>query len=333
MATDECRLELLVGLGVWTVLEAAAIAYSRGAGGILPTSRYMDTLSLALVVNGAALLALATSRQRWVARVGNAVFVVWLVAQALGLDGLTRTELEAGGAETRKAWHEAYERNLRAFVHDDDLTALLSKSAQTEIPFWSTPMLANAWLRHPWIRQILPASIRGPLAVMSDGDNDAFVVNGYYPTTPADPVRPAWGSYGLRANETTGTFTSRPLACPHNLWIDFEVAGYLGSDGLALALQPDAQRVATPIRPSALAHERWLPASVRCPGVPFRIVARDDNRELWFAFREPVEIGAWSAAAGWLARRHRWIILCGLLLAALALRRQPRAGPGPPTTP
>jgi hypothetical protein len=50
---------ITLALGAWVVVQAAAVAYSRGANGIPPTGRYLDMFAFGLVVNTMALLALA----------------------------------------------------------------------------------------------------------------------------------------------------------------------------------------------------------------------------------------------------------------------------------
>ena len=47
-----------IGLGVWVVLHAGALAYGRGAGGARPETRYMDFLSMGVVANSMALVAM-----------------------------------------------------------------------------------------------------------------------------------------------------------------------------------------------------------------------------------------------------------------------------------
>ena len=55
---------LVLGLGSWVMLQAAAVAYPRGASGAVPASRYLDSLSFGLVVNTMALLFLLDEGRR-----------------------------------------------------------------------------------------------------------------------------------------------------------------------------------------------------------------------------------------------------------------------------
>ncbi len=57
--------ELTLAIGLWTVLQGAAAAYARGAGGKPPDWRYMDSSSLILVAN---CFSIALLLSRWLGR-------------------------------------------------------------------------------------------------------------------------------------------------------------------------------------------------------------------------------------------------------------------------
>jgi hypothetical protein len=73
------------------------------------------------------------------------------------------------------------------------------------------------------------------------------------------------------------------------------------------------------ISPRAVARERWVNVTVRCPPGPFAIVARDETDGSWFGFREPVEIGWPSAAAAVLIENSRAPLVALVSLAVLGL--------------
>ena len=63
--------QVTLAMGAWVVLQCAAMAYSRGANGAAPASRYLDMVALGYLANTAAILSWLnprTSRRR-VARV------------------------------------------------------------------------------------------------------------------------------------------------------------------------------------------------------------------------------------------------------------------------
>ena len=80
-------------------------------------------------------------------------------------------------------------------MRTDDLSVLAAHPYPFQLPFPDALLLANAWLRHPYLRGVLPSEIREPLKIALDSRNDgSFVTDGVYPTTPTDPGRRSLGS-------------------------------------------------------------------------------------------------------------------------------------------
>jgi hypothetical protein len=195
-----------------------------------------------------------------------------------------------------------------------------------ELPHYDPPLLANASLRDPYIRRILPAAIREPMRVepryVSD---DAFIRDGFYPTTPGSALKPSWGSYSSRGDAATGRYESEPIGpCSLSGHIRFHVAGYLGWPGLRFAIKDLESGRESEVRPSELAREGWLPTSVRCPPGKFAVVAEDTTSRSWFAFREPVETGTASIAAEWVIARSRGLLFVSLALVLVVARLDAR---------
>src|SRR5439155_7024188 len=104
----------------------------------------------------------------------------------------------------------------------------------------------------PAIRRILPPSVRPALSVVPESNpGDAFVHNGYYPWTPTDPLKSAFGSFSEKGNGAVGRLVSGPLACSQGKALVFEVAGYLGGSGLSLVLEEGTVR--RPVVPARVA--------------------------------------------------------------------------------
>jgi hypothetical protein len=318
------RPEELIGvLAVWVILQAAALAYARGLGGQAPASRYMDVLSLGFVANAMSLVALLdrAPARRFARPLTLVTMTAWFVVAMFGLERLS-TQTLAGGAAVRRAWMTSYVQTVRAFLATDDVAALVAKRYPYEVPYHNAPMLANGWLRHPYVRRILPAAIREPIHLAAKDDvSRAFVINGVYPTVPIDRIRPARGSFWGRGNPVQGRFESRRVGpCQIGGDLKFEVSGYLGDHGLTLAIEPvtpeRARLVSVPVQPA----ERWVPARVACPRADFAVVAVDSTSELWFAFRDPVEIGWASAVVESVLARTRRLFLLAMALCFLATR-------------
>jgi hypothetical protein len=310
-------------LGVWAVLQASALAYARGVGGGAPASRYMDLLSMGFVANGMAWLAIQDRLAGSLAksRIAMGMLACWLGFALIGVTGLTEEALRTG-AFTRRAWMEAFTRNVREFLSTDDVAAFTSRPFPFQVPYSNPLLLANGWLRDPYVRQILPPAIREPLRLTPASTAEGpFVSDGAYPTTPTDALRHSRGSYTNRGNPSMGRFESQPvLPCVRTAFLKFEVAGYLGQPGLSLRVKDVTSGREHNVLPRQLAKESWLNAHVSCPDEPFTIVAEDLTPDAWFAFRDPVEIGWASVAADWLIARARGLLLISLTLAYLAIR-------------
>ena len=196
-----------IALGAWVALQAIALAYSRGVNGATPASRYLDMLSLGFVANTMALIALwegfAASRAR---RLVSAGLVVWVTAGMAGIYLVSAATLAKDGNERRQAM-ELYVKNVRAYVTTGDLAPLLQKHGPAEIPYFS-PMMLAGWLQHPYVRRILPATLRQPIELGNALSASATGAGG----TPEDRME-AWDSYRGGRAKAQGRFESQPIEC------------------------------------------------------------------------------------------------------------------------
>ena len=326
--SDDRTVQTILALGGWVVLQLLATAYARGAGAQYPAPRYLDTLALGLVVNGAALAWLLApaatpspggSRRHGVALVAGA----WLLVVAGGLFITVQRHLRDDLPRTR---HElaAAGSHLRGYLATDDPAEL----AFDALPFPSAEGLISR-LAHPALRALMPVGVRAPLPLTAAAEaSPIFHPNlvaqrnlasgpqpGLSPATPPLGAHATWGSFA--AHGATGLWISQPLESPLGGWLKLETAGHLGETGTALELH-DAQtgRTLATLRPSRVPGDSWRAAYVRAPGRPFVIVARDADPTRWFAFSAPVEMSAWSYL-GWQAAKHG--LLFGLIGGALGL--------------
>jgi hypothetical protein len=311
---------LLYVLGIWTLLQAAALAYARGVGGQPPAPRYMDLLSLGFVVNAVVCLVVFTgqdagpSRKRRAAR----TFVgCWLILSLLGLARLTFESLTVG-AFTRRAWMEAYVQNIRVFMETDNAEVLTAKPHPFQVPFNNPAMLVNAWLRHGHVRDILPPVIRPALRLQPVTPANAFAIEGVAPNTPRSGLRPFRGSYTDDGSGEQGAFESQPVRCRVASHLKLQMAGDLGAAGLSLALR-ESNGTTIDISLAAPVRDRWVNRTLRCPDGWFSVVATDSSPDHWFAFTDPVEAGWMSLIAEWFIARAHILFLASLAVCALAL--------------
>ena len=307
-----------MGLGVWVVLHAAALAYGRGNGGASPETRYMDFLSMGVVANSMALVAMldwgrpGTTRSRlvWVP------LVAWLVLAGGGTVRLANRASDELGAW--KPFFAAHVTNVHQFVVTGDVAGFLAKPPLAGLPYPDPNRLAQL-LQDPYIRRVLPFSVRAPLRIEPRAiAGDAFVPEGFYNILPRDPLQRSWGSLSPVGNPARGRFESQPLACGG--YLRFELAGYVGQSNQRLTLMELSSAGEVAVAASHIPRERWVDTLVRCPGDRFQIVATDEDPATWFAFREPLEIAMGSALVDSLIASSSALLFTALLLAFFLAR-------------
>jgi hypothetical protein len=311
---------LILGFSAWVVLNAGAVAYGRGSGGALPATRYMDFLSLGIIANAAALVAMLDrdGAGRVARRLAGGALAAWVVFAVVGVDRVTRrSEGDLGAWRQFTAAHAA---NVRRFIITGELAEFRSKRPLNDLPYPDANSLAIT-LRDPYIRRILPAAVREPVHLEPRAvTNDAFVPDGS-PVNVHDPLRHAWGSYSGRGRSAEGRFDSQPVAaCGWGQRLRFPVSGYLGFPQQYLALKDLDSGRDVAIMPKTIPREGWDDAIVTCPDRPFVVTAIDAAADSWFAFRDPVEVGWASLDAERLIAWSRELFFAALGLAGLALK-------------
>jgi len=314
---------VLLGLGAWTLMHAAAIALARGARGAGPASRYMDILAVGLVVNIAAALALT----RRVApphrhRLARAALAAWLLVPGIAGFELLRTELRHVQGNAALLLQQV--RNVRRYIATDDMSTLRDKPFQ-HIPYPAADPLADR-LRSPYIRSILPPSVRRPLHLEPE-ERGPFTWGSLPPGAPADPVRLAWSSWG-KPSGGVFRFRSSGGTLPY---LEFECLGEPAGEArfLDVVAASGARMGLVPLPPRTPGWRSW---AVRNPGPDGRIVTIDERMDSRFAFREPVEMGALSFWSERILRHGEKVAgagaavtIAGLLGAAgVGLRRRCR---------
>jgi hypothetical protein len=326
--------QLSLALGAWVAIQCAALAYSRGANGTTPASRYLDMLCLGFVANTMALMAIAaavgvSSRRssavgatprHWTIA-GQVAIAAWLAIGAVGITDLSRTVIRKDGRD-RWMWSQEYVRNVRHFVMSGDLASMAEKRGPQELPYFNSSMLGG-WLLHPYIRHILPAVVRQPIALRARDDaQDIFV-----PTASPKDLIPVWDSYAAGRAKARGRFESEPTRCAEYGRVRFEVAGATRNAGMHLALKDTVTGRETVVRPPFGSGSGWTGVSVPCPPNAFTVVATDDSTTAWMAFRQPTEIGWLSAIAESTIQRWRVVAVGAALLLAVAIGASLRARP------
>jgi hypothetical protein len=295
--------QFVLAFGFWILLQCAAMAFARGNGGAGPANRYCDLLSMGVLVNSLALIMLVKDsvflrpRFSWL----NALILLWCIVLIQGTHHRLHVEMR-DDLPQRKAWLQANEINVRGFL----ITGKFADTNRTSLPYPSADSLAQR-LDNPWIRRILPASVRMPIALDPTNSNSNFSTDAVAPDIAPLSYRKVWGSFGHAAPGHGVDWQSKVLMPSHGFW-KFEVVGDLISPGCSLQLiSENTHQILADIRPDRSDRKNWQSVYVRAPAEVCILVAHDERVGGWFAFSEPVEV----ATGSWLTRQliHQWIIL------------------------
>jgi hypothetical protein len=308
--------KMILGMSVWVCLQAMATAYARGLGGAAPASRYMDSSSLIMIVNWLSFTCLLSCHLRpsWFRIFAALVAVVWAADCLLGLWQLNLSVWNESIPE-RRCDQRVWLKTARAFLATDDPRVFDRKRPSERLH--PRPQSLAYLLRQPQIRQLLPACVRQPLQVIPANLRAATFVPLSDAATDWDtPTGPGWIS-PPRTNATGGHFESLPLGPSSLPYLEFPVAGDFSAPGVSLGLLDLATGRTIPIRPSQTATEPWQTVSVKSSVGKFQIVASNTNPAVWFAFKEPREVGRLSEWAVQILAAWRLFLLSGLACLSL----------------
>jgi hypothetical protein len=338
---DPRAAELVLALGLWGGLQAAALAYARAHLG--SSSRYMDTLSIIALASQVGLLLLGEPAQyRRLSRpLLGLLAVVWTGWLFWGMWQLSWATM--GGTQVEhyvefsRRTGRTQEQNVRAFMATGDPVYLVNK------PLWDIPYSdageLMTLLHDPVLQKIMPPVCRPPLKLEWDGQSDnLLVLNMDPPGVPKREWKPVW-SNGSNDVALTGHFVSQPLqaALPR---LSLELfCGPIREGGryslvepkaaVQLAEQDGGRRTELVPQPSG----RWQTFIVSSPRGLFRLEITSHNPDVRVAIGELEEWGRLSTCARSLLDRAAAVLLAGLglgvLLAGAAVFRHRvlRSGP------
>lgn len=313
---DRAVIDVILAGGLWVLVQAAAVSYSRAGAAALPAPRYGDVFALGVAFNLIALGQLSGWIRLRAIHAGLAPYLtpvraataVWLVAATIAVGLATRTTFE-GPLPAKKADAVAYERNVQSFILTDDYPTFAAQLPH--LPFPSAEWLAKI-LRNPTLRRLLPASVRAPLPVEAADRSQSLASSGLpHRRTWSVAAGSSWQSESLP--QTSG-------------WWKIETTGEVGSPGASLKLAfGDKHEPGRLIAPTKPAGNTWRAAYVRAPAAPARLVARVEPPAHAIGFSDPVEISTLSFRTWRLTQHAPWLAglgLFGLALGAIMVWRQ-----------
>lgn len=287
----DAALSVVAGLGVWSLLLAGWVAWSRGANGCPPSSRHAELLACWVVIN---LLALCLLAPRLPRPAFMAACLVWLCPIGVGLTALTQKR----SAEVRDfSIHQFSGLNhLRHFAATGD-RGILALAPLEEVPHPSKEHLAGL-CTNPGLIPVLPAPLRHPTPLQLAPSSTGFTPA----PLPALPTSPGF-AHQLTTAGGPAYLRTEPIAVAHNQVLRLPVrhAAELPSGALRLRL-PDGSLLPSDTPTEMLAqgwriHEFALPETCTAASIELEL---------------PPSLGPVSIAApeftGHLASRTRRIV-------------------------
>lgn len=320
-AGDGCDATLL-GLLAWVWLQAIATAYARGGGGAL-TSRYLDLISIHVIVGFLCLARAFSGRRRVV------LASLWAIVVLAGLVQENRRHWNDSLQET-PARQRRREDNVRAYLLTNDAAHLTNK------PFGDLPYPSGETLQQrlavPVIAGIMPPSVRPPASIIP-ADAAALLPPGLRPLA-GESLFSTW-SESPRSPVLQWKSAVQPATSSRIL--RFRIAGDLGAPNASLRVAVKSASGTRYIEPEDSPGLRWKTVHVVRPPGEWWIEVSDMDAERWFALSNPVEIGPVRWIVGKLLKSHHTIAAAGVALltigSALTLVLHPTPPPQPALTP
>lgn len=310
----------VTGLGVWTWVQTAALAYGFQQG---YSSRYGDLLAIGVIATAAALAVLLNLKTDGMKRSKTAILAAcWAILVVSGLLYRSFWSERHHLADLRRV-HPVQISHIRNFIATGDAEGL-SDQPMLHIPYPDAARLAE-FLSDPTIRSILPVSIRPPIQLITDRfSTHGFIPNGIPPKTHAIPIDPPQGSYTEKGVRQEGYFRSQPIS-PVLPMLSMTIAGTFTLDQEHLTLiGVESAEIVGPLI-SKVPGVRFMNLNTFRPDGPFVISVADQSPETWIAISNPVEMGFYSWLAKKLAKQGFMILVIGLGLVVIGIGWELRA--------
>lgn len=295
-----------MGIALWVLTQAVAIAYSRGHDMTGVPSRYSDILAVGLINNIAIALRLVNHdrlRYQTFLRVSTGFFIVFCMTWfcrnlPASIDDIRSRS--AGGADEVTLIH--------SYLMTQDRHAL----SKLPYPYPDAQRLANE-LDNDNVADMMPPGARRPLSVQWP-KCEAFTRDGTYPGTYVLKHDSVMGSYlAADGDLAEGQCVSAPIT-RHRRYALFHITGTPDVQSTYLDVIDSLGR-SRRLAPSVVA-PYWAANLVHITTPTFIMALTDHSPTRWIAASQPVEVGPLSANVERLIARP--FILLMMLVALMA---------------
>lgn len=301
--------EFVLMLGLWGLLQAAALAFGRANLGL--SSRYFDTLSTIPIAGVASIFVLADELEflRLPQKFALAAAILWLGILWTGLYECSQNVAQDYSRSSR-LWGLLETENVRAFIATDDPGWLQTKLTQA-VPYWNSGWLIDL-LRQPKMLSIMPTDARPPLKLEADVTSTGFDRNASPTGQPCQPFTTSWGDNTTNQLHFSSHFVSLPLS-PHLPKLIIQL--YRGTAPGVLFQFVEASGQTIELHPQI--NDQWQSLILNAPPGPFRLEIKNPNTNAPVAVGEIEELGRFSVAAQNLISCATWILFAGLFLCVI----------------
>lgn len=330
-SVDQPLVRFTLCLYGFIVIVALAISYARGYSGVGPARRYFEFLALSSVASFMALLLIQNVRTALSLSLFNIITVSWIAAFIYAIPWnsyvfdfsvkeyqklrpiqtkLVKSYLNTG--DRRWLEHKPYEHV--PYPAADKMDDILDELSRSDVL--------------PYRLQTPDVIRRNPHSTRSEVTASPFVKNGTLKmSTSESGITPyeetVYGSYkpangGMSA---TGAFSSEVVELKRP-YVAVSVTGYFGYPEMSMQLinEVSGEKIELEVQDiSSKYAEFWREILVEVPRGYYRLVAEDNNPDLWFGFSTPRTVGRLSYWTQRLLENSFWFwriavlfILCGL---------------------
>ncbi|WP_157835157.1 hypothetical protein [Xanthomonas sp. SHU 199] len=294
----------------WVLVQAAAMAYSRG-GEVQNsvTSRYTDLLTIG-VINNLWLVLYASFRQdsrwpSWTRTLAPVAFIGWTAL------GLYPSLLAAKASmEERSRASASQERILANYLRDGNLDAL--RTAPGRFPYPDAERIARV-LSADDAAGMMPMEIRRPLP-FKFADCNAVSSPGAYTSLPAMPY--ALGTYTPGKGDANLADCSSASVATDGGWIAYRQSG-AGKPSVDVRLVGRDHTV--DLTRNSAPGERWQTSLERLPADEYKLQIVDSDTHTWVAVTPPFQIGRLSLLRLWAEERAGHLLYATLVLVLMLL--------------
>lgn len=311
---------MMAGFGI---MLSIAIAYARGVNGSGPAERYFDFLTIYLVASALSLMLIQGNTSKLASNLNSSLAVVWFLMLLIAIPYHLKVS--------------KFQLNDRASLVpvQEDIMARYSVTADPElfknrnfreVPF-PFPNILEGMMKRLNETDALAYNLQSSSMNLNVSGN-AFTMNGIIDpgNSKYKGLENVLGSFNLSsgAQNATGEFSSEVFVA-RRPYIMVPVSGYLGFKGTSLTLVGESNGNTVEVKPKTLSSSResdWSEVLVKAPDTEFRIVAKDESTNLWFAFAAPRSVGRISYFVDRIMGFGPNIWVAGLILLVIAFRQR-----------